>query len=136
MLQGGCHCGAVRYEMPETVSHHTLCHCRDCRRSAGAPVVSWAGVKKDELKISGDLQIYQSSEHATRAFCGRCGTGLFYWSERVSPGMADVQTATLDDPDVLPVQKQVQVAERIGWMRTVHALPEFERFPASAGAEE
>ena len=42
MLTGGCHCGAVRYEMPEAVLHCALCHCSDCRRHAGAPMVSWA----------------------------------------------------------------------------------------------
>jgi hypothetical protein len=129
MLKGGCHCGAVRYEMPAEVTHHSLCHCRDCRTSAGAPVVSWAGVKEDDLKIDGEVQTYRSSENAKRLFCGICGTGLFYLNDAWVPGIVDVQTATLDDPDALPVQKQVQVAERIAWMRTAHTLPEFERFP-------
>ena len=40
MLSGGCHCGAVRYEMPEDVAHHALCHCTDCRKASGAPAVS------------------------------------------------------------------------------------------------
>ena len=130
MLKGGCHCGAVRYEMPAEVTHHSLCHCRDCQACAGAPVVSWAGVKKEGLKIEGELQTYASSEHGRRMFCGRCGTGLFYVNDAWIPDGVDVQTATLDDPDALPVQKQVQVAERIGWMKTAHMLPEFERFPA------
>lgn len=129
MLQGGCHCGAIRYEMPAEVVHHSLCHCRDCRGCAGAPVVGWAAVRKEALKVEGEPQAYQSSEHATRLFCGRCGTGLFYVNEQVLPGLIDVQTATLDDPDALPVQLHVQVAERIGWMKDAHTLPEFERYP-------
>ena len=129
MLKGGCHCGAVRYEMPAEVSHHSFCHCRDCRRCAGAPVVSWAGVRKNALKVEGEVRTYQSSADATRSFCGRCGTGLFYVNESILPGMVDVQTATLDDPDALPIDKHVQVAERIGWMKDAHKQPEFERFP-------
>ena len=129
MLKGGCHCGAVRYEMSEDVTHSSICHCRDCRLCAGAPGVAWAGVKKDDIRIEGETQSYQSSEHATRLFCGRCGTGLFYLNEQFLPGVIDVQTATLDDPDALPVEKHVQVAERIGWMARAHELPQFERFP-------
>jgi hypothetical protein len=129
MLEGGCHCRAVRYQMPSEVIHHSLCHCRDCRVCAGAPLVGWAAVNKDALKVEGEPVTYQSSENATRSFCGRCGTGLFYVNEVVLPGLVDVQTATLDDPDALPVQLHVQVAERIGWMETAHTLPQFERFP-------
>jgi hypothetical protein len=32
------------------------------------------------------------------------------------PGIVDVQTATLDNPALLPPRHQVQVAERIAWM--------------------
>ena len=129
MLKGGCQCGSVRYEMSENVKHHALCHCRDCRLSAGAPIVAWAMVEKGDLKIDGETQSYQSSENVTRMFCGTCGTGLFYVNEVVFPGMVDIQSATLDDPDDLPMQLHVQLAEGIGWMKTAHELPQFERYP-------
>ena len=129
MLTGRCHCGAIRYEMPEQVLHHALCHCTDCRRHAGAPAVAWAMIPADQLKLRGEPAIYHSSEHGRRHFCAACGTGLFYVNESMLPGMIDIQTATLDNPDALPVQAQIQVAERIGWMRTAHELPEFERYP-------
>jgi len=58
---------------------------------------------------------------------------LFYTSEAVFPGMTDVQSATLDDPDALPLQVQIQTAERIGWMETAHRLPAFERYPGAPG---
>lgn len=129
MLTGGCQCGAVRYEMPEEVIHSSLCHCRDCRRSAGAPVVAWAAVPRDQIRIEGETSDYQSSENATRSFCARCGTGLFYVNEVVLPGLIDIQTATLDDPEALPVQLHVQAAEELSWMKTAHELPHFERYP-------
>ena len=57
------------------------------------------------------------------------GTGLFYTNEAIFPGLIDVQTATLDDPDALPPTVQVQTAERIGWVRGLNEIPAFERFP-------
>ena len=131
MLSGGCRCGAIRYTMPDQVIHSSICHCGDCRRSAGAPFVAWAGVRKDELVVAGEPHLYVSSENTVRAFCGACGTGLFYWNDVISPGAVDVQTATLDEPERLPPTKQVQVAERVAWMKTAHLLPAFERFPSS-----
>ncbi len=129
MLHGQCHCGAIQYEMPEEVLHHALCHCTDCRRSAGAPMVSWSLAPRDKVTITGNPKSYRSSEHAIRQFYEDCGTGLFYLNEQIFPGMIDIQSATLDDPDRIPVQAQIQTAERIGWMEKAHELPSFERFP-------
>ncbi len=128
-VEGGCHCRAVRYSMPVAVEHHTLCHCTDCRRHAGAPAVAWAMARTDAVRISGETTAYASSEHARRHFCGRCGTGLFYTNDAVFPGMIDVQTATLDTPDAIALQAQIQLADRIGWMATIQDLPGFDRFP-------
>ncbi|MDC0886935.1 GFA family protein [Altererythrobacter sp.] len=129
MLTGGCHCGAIRYEIKGDVMHHALCHCTDCRRSSGAPMVGWAMVNDDQLSFSGEPSIYASSETGRRYFCIQCGTGLFYANEQNLPGLVDIQTATLDEPDELPAQSHIQVADRIAWMAQAHRLPEFERFP-------
>ena len=129
MLSGQCHCGAIHYEMtPETV-HHALCHCQDCRRASGGVAVSWGLVARDGLNITGEPKIYASSEHGRRLYCGDCGTSLFYTNEEIFPGQIDVQTATLDDPAAIPVQAQIQTAERIKWMAHLDELPSFERYP-------
>lgn len=134
MASGGCHCGAVRYEMSGEVAHHALCHCGDCRKASGAPAVAWAMAAADQLRIEGEVQTYASSEHGRRLFCGACGTGLFYTNEAVFPGMIDVQSATLDAPDSIPLQAQIQTAERIGWMAHLDDLPTFERYPGPPGS--
>ncbi|MEG1452517.1 GFA family protein [Brevundimonas sp.] len=129
MLEGGCNCGAIRYKMEADVQHHALCHCTDCRKASGAPAVSWALVRNDQITITGTPKSYASSEGAQRQFCGDCGTSLFYINETVFPGMIDVQSATLDNPAAIPLQGQIQTAERIDWMKNLDALPSFERYP-------
>ena len=41
-ITGGCQCGAIRYELSGPPDRVSICHCRDCQLSAGAPMVSWA----------------------------------------------------------------------------------------------
>ncbi len=130
MESGGCFCGAVRYELSSGTVHVALCHCSDCRRSAGAPMVGWAAVPRTELSVEGELTTFQSSELAQRQFCPKCGTGLFYINETVLPGLVDVQIGTLDDPETLVPQAHIQVAERLNWVEGMNALPTFERYPA------
>ena len=134
MPSGGCHCGAVRYEMTEEVAHHALCHCTDCRKASGTPATAWAMAAADQVTIMGEPVTYASSEHGRRLFCGACGTSLFYTNDVVFPGMIDVQSATLDDPDAIPLQAQIQTAERIGLMTHLGDLPAFERYPGPPDA--
>ncbi len=129
-LYGGCHCGAVRYAVSGEPQHVALCHCADCRKSAGAPMVSWAAFAEGDFTLEqGELTTFNSSGTAMRSFCAKCGTGIAYRNEEFLPGIVDLQSATLDDPGALPAGAHIQVAERIGWMQTAHALPEFQRFP-------
>ena len=129
MPEGGCHCGAVRYEMPSEAIHQALCHCKDCRRHSGAPMVAWGLVRLEDFTVTGETKVYASSEHGRRLFCAACGTSLFYTNDLIFPGQIDVQTATLDDPDAIAPTAQIQTAERIGWMERAHELQAFERYP-------
>jgi hypothetical protein len=129
-IEGGCHCGAVRYEINGEALTHALCHCSDCRRHAGAPMVGWTMYPASAVNLArGQVKVYVSSQHGRRHFCANCGTGLFYVNDKILPGIIDVQSATYDDPDAVPPRAHIQVAERIGWMQRAHELPTFERFP-------
>ena len=86
--------------------------------------------RRDAVKTTkGTPKVYKSSEHARRQFCPECGTGLFYTNDQMLPGIIDIQSATYDDPNAVPAQAHIQIAERIGWMERAHELPTFERFP-------
>ena len=128
-LKGACHCGAISYTIKSDPINHALCHCEDCRRHSGAPMVGWAMLPQTELDVQGDPKVYRSSEHGRHHFCADCGTGLFYTNEQMLPGLADVQSATLYEADALPAEAHIQVAERVGWMKRAHTLPQFERYP-------
>jgi hypothetical protein len=133
-ITGGCHCGAIRYEAEGEPLTHALCHCSDCRRHAGAPMVGWTMYPEAAVRITkGTPKLYESSPHGRRYFCAQCGTGLLYTNAEALPGLIDIQSATYDDPDAVPARVHIQTAERIGWMKGAHELPQFERFPPTAG---
>lgn len=132
MPTGKCHCGLIAYSFQGSVRHSSVCHCEDCRRCAGAAGVAWIGVAADDFAIEqGDPAVYPSSADALRYFCGKCGTGLWYVNENMMPGLVDIQTATLDDPEEFPPKSHVQVADMLSWEDTLAGLPRHQRFPAS-----
>ncbi len=129
MVTGGCQCGAIRYEAKGQPMYSALCHCNDCRRSAGAHMVGWALFELADTTISGTPARYRSSENAERHFCPSCGTGLFYTNAVVFPGKIDVRTGTFDDLSAFPPAIQIQLADAAPWMGEIHTLPKFDRFP-------
>lgn len=129
-FSGGCHCGAVRFELSGAPKDVSLCHCVDCRRNSGAPVMAWAGFPEECVKVTkGEPKVFNSSGATHRSFCPNCGTGLFYRNAEYLPGLVEVQLSTLDNADALSPTAQIQVAERLSWMKTAHALPEHQKFP-------
>ena len=47
----------------------------------------------------------------------------------VMPGLIDIQSCTLDDPEALPPGAQIMVKDRLGWTRGMVELPEFRTYP-------
>lgn len=129
-IAGGCQCGAVRYEIANAPDRVSVCHCRDCQRSAGAPLVAWAMVPREDFQVTdGKAQEINSSGDSFRYFCSRCGTGLYYINETFLPGIVDVQLMTLDAPEAFTPGAQVQTGEQATWMAHLANIPAFRRYP-------
>lgn len=127
---GQCGCGAVAFALAGEPGSVSLCHCGDCRRAAGAPLVAWAEYPETALTITrGAPKTRNSSGAAMRSFCPDCGTGLFYRNSEILPGLVEVQLATLDDAAALAPSMQIQMAERLPWMGDLDRVRAFDRFP-------
>jgi hypothetical protein len=127
IIAGGCLCGAVRYRATGSPCATSICSCRSCRLAAGAPSLAWAIFPAGSVEITaGTLATFVSSPGVEWGFCAKCGTTLTY--QRASrPGFFDVTTASLDDPELFPPQKEIWTGERLSWMPPHAAIPQFER---------
>jgi hypothetical protein len=122
---GACLCGAVRFEVQMPTLFCAHCHCSLCRRSHGAGHVTWFGVPREQLHVvqgSDSLVHHRSSQHGTRSFCGRCGSSLFFASQR-EPGRVDVALASMLDPIDRAPQLHVFFDDRARWTQAEDGLP-------------
>lgn len=132
-MTGGCFCGAVRYRVTGAPRSTSLCHCTSCRRSTGGPSLAWAIFAEQDVEIvAGTLAIHHSSPGVERGFCARCGTSLTYRRAN-RPGLFDVTTASLDDPEACPPGKEIWVEERLSWVAANPDLAQFDRFSPPSG---
>ena len=97
-FEGSCLCGAVRFELTPPSRFCAHCHCRNCRRAHGAAFVTWAGFPEDQVRIiAGEelLSRYRTDTEATRSFCSRCGSTLFFaaprWAGELHVALANVE---------------------------------------------
>ena len=121
-VTGGCLCGSIRYRIEGSVPPGAHCHCTMCRRSSGAPVVTWTTVPLHAFRLTqGELAVYRSSHFAERRFCPTCGAQIAFWSSR-QPDVIDVSVATFDHPEDHPPDHHVYIGDRLPWLRIDEGL--------------
>ena len=114
---GSCLCAAVEFVAALPTRWVAHCHCTMCRRAHGAAFVTWAGFDAAQVRIDdaqGLLRWYDSSPGAERGFCTRCGSTLFFRSERWAGELHIVVGNFRDALDRLP-QAHVFWDEHVPW---------------------
>jgi hypothetical protein len=79
-LQGGCFCGAVRYELDGFLERARACHCSRCRKAFNGASSAYAELTPSSSIewVSGEaaLTIFQTGESWAMGFCSKCGSTL------------------------------------------------------------
>ena len=133
-MAGSCMCGAVQFETTGESFKVLHCHCKSCRKHNGAPVVTLAGFKADQVKFSGDeRKIFKSSPDVGRAFCGKCGTPLTWEGDGGDRGpIIEFHISTFDKPELLVPTVHSFDSERIPWFDIADNLPRYEGFSGNS----
>lgn len=122
---GECLCGAVKFSFPFPSIWVAHCHCTMCRRAHGAAFVTWVGAKAETCTITDPenlLRWYQSSPEAERGFCSRCGSSLFFRSEKW-PGELHIARANFSSDLDREPQAHAYFDTHIDWLEINDALP-------------
>lgn len=119
IYSGGCHCGAVRFEVEAPgVIEADLCNCSICRKAGFLHLI----VSLEHFRlIQGEdaLSTYTfNTQVAQHTFCKTCGIKAFY-TPRSNPDGIDINVNCLDtEPEA------VQITEFDGrnWEQHAHKL--------------
>lgn len=124
-VTGACLCGAVKFEVTLPSLWCAHCHCTQCQRFHGAPLVTWVGFDSDSFRVTAGantLRWYRSSAPAQRGFCGDCGSSILFQSERW-PGEMHVCLTNLVEPiDRLP-ESHAHYDTHVPWLSLADDLP-------------
>jgi hypothetical protein len=102
------------------------CHCIDCRRSSGAPYVTWGSVPRADLRMTKGEPRKIAYANRIRSFAACCGTHLFF-EETKDSDTIDVTIASLDDPTPFVPQKAIWLEDKLPWVVIDASLPAFPK---------
>jgi hypothetical protein len=130
-VQGGCHCGAVRYTLLGPALGVQHCHCSRCRKVYGHLAAQGAVIARSQIRITGEsnLTTYRSSPSFAGQFCKTCGCHLFSYEDSEKTLMY-FSPATLDGgvhpghPDGTEIH--IQVGSKAEWARLDSELPRYD----------
>jgi hypothetical protein len=77
-VDGGCHCGNIRYEAEVDPATVVICHCTDCQTLSGSAFRTVVPTKEGSFRLlSGVPKVYvktgESGNRREQTFCPNCG---------------------------------------------------------------
>jgi hypothetical protein len=136
-LQGGCTCGAVRYQMTTRPLFVHCCHCRWCQRETGAAFALNAMIEADRvILLQGEVEVVNTPSNSGKgqkiARCPACRIAL--WSNYAGAGDAVrfVRVGTLDEPDRLPPDIHIFTSSKQPWVVLPPGTPAVSEYYKSA----
>ena len=130
-VQGGCHCGAIRYTLLSPALSVQHCHCSRCRKVYGNLAAQGAVIRRSQIRIEGESQSDHLSKLAQlrRPVLQTCGCHLFSYEDSETELMY-LAPATLDG-GVHPghpagKETDIHVGSKAEWEQIGGDLPQFD----------
>lgn len=132
---GGCACGAVRYEVSGEPMVQNDCQCRQCQSQTGTGHGNYLTFSGAAVSVEGEPRHWEAvGEGGTvkhSKFCAECGSPLFL----TFPDMPDifvVRAGSLDDPARYQPQMVFWTDGGHAWDKLGPELTKFEKMPPAA----
>lgn len=130
-IDGGCHCGAIKFRAEIDLERVEICHCTDCQTLSGSAyrTVAPAGANSFEL-LRGDPKLYaktaEDGSQRLQAFCGECGSALYSAPPEGERGYFGIRVGAISQRDQLVPKKQYWARSAQPWTQDLSAMPRIE----------
>ncbi len=123
---GSCRCGVIGAEAKAEPFLVSYCHCRDCRKQTGAPVMAFVGFRESDLAWHGEPARWRSGG-VERAFCASCGSQIGYRDERLA-GDVYLTLGFMDEPERYPPSVHAFAMRQLPFLHIADDLPRHDGF--------
>ncbi|MDP6873721.1 MAG: GFA family protein [Alphaproteobacteria bacterium] len=137
LLEGSCHCGAVRFSVNSPGPQpYQRCYCSICRKAGGAGGFAinlladngtMVVVGREHVAEYRALKDVRPSEHR-RCFCQHCGSHMWAWNENW-PDLVHPLASVIDTPLPKPAHFVDMMLDSAAPWVELHPGDHIERFP-------
>lgn len=131
MYQGGCLCGAVRFEITGKISDIVYCHCSQCRKAQGSAFATNGNIQATEFRIlSGEdkLTAYAAGPTLTKYFCKTCGSPILSKNSS-KPDVVRIRVGTIESEIAEKPVAHIFTSSKATWDVICDDLPQYAEFP-------
>jgi hypothetical protein len=98
-VDGGCHCGNIRYEAEVDPEGVVICHCTDCQTLSGSAFRTVVPTIEGTFRLlSGVPKLYvkagESGNKREQTFCPECGTPIYSAPEGAGSKVVGLRVGT------------------------------------------
>ena len=127
--EGGCACGAIRYQLNSEPMVVHCCHCLNCQRQTGSAFVINILIEADRMELlSGEprrVDVPRDAGPAQQIFrCPTCQVAVY--SDYGRPDIRFVRAGTLDDPSPVTPDVHIYTRSKLPWITLPGSAPAFE----------
>ena len=133
VLQGGCLCGRIRYQIGADGLRHGTCHCKHCQRQGGSAFSTLTVVKQSDFTIlQGQPSLFIDTNTASgntllRYFCNQCGSPIYSAVKDSASPFIGIKSGTLDDTSSYRPTFQLWCESKQDWLRLEEDVPQMAR---------
>ncbi len=116
-LEGGCLCGAIRFEITEPLLSAGYCHCTHCQRRTGTGSSANGRVPASGFRLltgREQLRAFQPPTGVPKLFCQTCGSAMFS-GDPFSDAEIAVRLGALDRDPAIALHYRQFVASAATW---------------------
>ena len=127
--EGGCACGAIRYQLNSEPMVVHCCHCLNCQRQTGSAFVINILIEADRMELlSGEprrVDVPRDAGPAQQIFrCPTCQVAVY--SDYGRPDIRFVRAGTLDDPSRVTPDVHIYTRSKLPWITLPDSAPVYE----------
>jgi hypothetical protein len=128
-VDGGCHCGNIRYEAEVDPATVVICHCTDCQTLSGSAFRTVVPTKEGSFRLlSGVPKVYvktgESGNRREQTFCPNCGTPIYSGPIGDGATVVSLRVGTIRQRDQVVPTDQYWFRSAQAWLS---ALPTIKR---------
>lgn len=130
-IDGGCHCGKIRFRAEIDPEQVEICHCTDCQTLSGSAYRTVAPAEANSFELlNGNPKLYaKTAEDGSQrllAFCPECGSPLYSAPPEGEKGYFGIRVGAINQRDQLVPKNQYWARSSQPWTQDLSRMPKIE----------